>query len=265
MRHARPSSATAMRLISAAEVELAARPMRASRIEVDLAPGWQMPRLVRGADASGGGGARFLRDRFQTVPTILRALAQLRSGTSLRSIAIACVLGMATGAAGACLLARLAPETAERMVVPVRYVASALGGTETMRPREAMTAMAPLPPLQPAAAGPSASSELGALLEKVRRELAQGKLEQPAGDNALASYRLLMARWPQEKGVRELGGAIGATFWSLGNDAKAVGDWPKALHYFEIVNSLPPLPASALPSGSSANERNAEHVAVTPR
>jgi hypothetical protein len=60
-------------------------------------------------------------------------------------------------------------------------------------------------------------------------------------------------KWPDEKRVAQLGGAIGLAFWSLGNAAQSAGDWNKALHYFEIVNSLPPLPLGSLPPPAAAS------------
>lgn len=85
-----------------------------------------------------------------------------------------------------------------------------------------------------------------ALLQRAERELVERKLEQPTDDNALASYRELAASWPQEKRVAQLGGEIGLAIWSLGQEAQRSGDWREALHYWEIVNTLPPVPRAAM-------------------
>jgi hypothetical protein len=296
MRHIRPGS---LRSLSAAKVGFDAQPMPTLIRQVDLAPGWRSPRLMRRAGraaASAPSWDHLQRDnawrrpegfdaraepsvRFQRVLAVVRALVPGRPRTSLRSVAIACLLGVLTGAIGAYLLALLAPQTAERVVVPVRYALASFGGTKTMPPKPVATAIVMLPPSRPAVAGQSrfsgttaaaaasasAPSEPGALLQRARRELAEGRLEQPAGDNALETYRLLLATWPQEKRVTELGGAVGAAFWSRGTEAKSAGDWQKALHYFEIVNSLPPLPVTALPSVSAETEGGARAAAATAR
>ena len=96
---------------------------------------------------------------------------------------------------------------------------------------------------------------LAALLARAARELAERKLEQPADDNALASYRQLAARWPQEKRVAQLGGEIGLAFWSLGQEAQRSGRWREALHYLEIVNTLPPVPRAAVQAAAVPTAR----------
>ena len=236
------------------------------------------------------------RRSFPNRPTILRAPSRLR--ITLLSLFLICLLGAAQGAGGAYLLVLLTPDTAERLVMPIRYVVSAIGPAAAVLGRmgwqresggmgapspSRSASLVPIPPLEatldtkaklsrmtetaavlpPAAESkapkdsiptPAAASdaELSALLQKAKRELAERKLEQPPLDNALESYRLLSSRWPREKGVTELGGAIGLAFWTMGNEAKAAGNWQQALHYFELVNTLPPLPLISVPPEESS-------------
>jgi hypothetical protein len=180
-------------------------------------------------------------------PPPLRAAARAGFGPLL-SLLVICALGVATGLGAACLIVWMSPGAAERMTAPIDTAVSALGRigvakTTAEAQGPGSSKIVPIP-ARPAAAG---DSELDTLLQRAQGELAKRKLERPPGDNALDSYRQLKAKWPEEKRVAQLGGAIGFAFWSLGKDAQSTGDWNKALHYFEIVNSLPPLPLGSSP------------------
>jgi hypothetical protein len=169
------------------------------------------------------------------------------------SLLIICVLGVATGLGAAYLTVRMLPGVAERVTASID---SAVSGLSRLRAAPAAEAQghgsAKIVPL-PALAATSGNTELETLLQRAEGELAAHKLEQPPGDNALDSYRQLRAKWPAEKRVAQLGGGIGLAFWSLGNAAQSAGDWNKALHYFQIVNSLPPLPLGSLPAPTAAS------------
>jgi hypothetical protein len=149
-------------------------------------------------------------------------------------------VGVATGAGAAGAIVLMSPSMAERVTGEIDTALSALGSIrfasltdDTQRHGSSLTIALP------AASG---DGELETLLQRAQGELAERKLEEPPGDNALDSYRRLKAKWPEEKRVAQLGSAIGLAFWSLGNAAQSAGDWSKALHDLEIVNSLPPLP-----------------------
>jgi hypothetical protein len=186
-------------------------------------------------------------------PSPMRAAARTRFGPLL-SLLIICVLGAATGLGTACLIDWMSPSAAERMTASIDTVVSALGriGSAKLAGQPQGHGSAAIVSI-PALTANSGDSGLEPLLQRARGELAAHKLEQPPGDNALDSYRQLRATWPDEKRVAQLGGAIGLAFWSLGNAAQSAGDWNKALHDFEIVNSLPPLPLGSSPSPAASS------------
>jgi hypothetical protein len=182
----------------------------------------------------------------------MRAAARTGFGPLL-SLFIICALGAATGLGAAYLIVWTSPSAAEGMTASIDTAVSTLGRIGTAKlaaePQGHGAAIVSIPALT----ATSGDSELGPLLQRARGELAAHKLEQPPGDNALDSYRQLRAKWPDEKRVAQFGGTIGLAFWSLGNAAQSAGDWKKALHYFEIVNSLPPLPLGSLPAPAAAS------------
>jgi hypothetical protein len=170
------------------------------------------------------------------------------------SLLVICALGVATGLGAAYLIVRTSPGMAERMTASIDSAVSALGHIGAPEPATEAQAhgSAKIVPL-PALPATSDNGELETLLQRARRELAERKLEQPPGDNALDSYRQLRAKWPEEKRVAQLGGDVGMAFWSLGKAAQSTGDWNEALHFFKIVNSLPPLPlGSSGPDAAAA-------------
>jgi len=109
------------------------------------------------------------------------------------------------------------------------------------------------PSSTPASTAAGDHDELTALLQRTEHELAEQRLEQPAGDNALDTYRQLAARWPHVQPVAHLGRSIALAFWTLGNNAKAAGHWDQALHYLEIVNTLPPIPLGDPPESTGSS------------
>jgi hypothetical protein len=175
--------------------------------------------------------------------------AAIRAGLGgFPSLLIICALGVATGLGAAYLMVRMSPSIVERMTASIDTAVSGLGRMRAAQPvvetqGHGSATIVPLPAL-PAS---SRDSALETLLQRAQGELAERKLEQPPGDNALDSYHQLRAKWPEDKRVAQLGGAIGLALWSLGKAAQSTGDWNTALHYFEIVNSLPPLPLGSSP------------------
>jgi hypothetical protein len=180
-------------------------------------------------------------------PSPPRAATQAGLGRFL-SLLIICVLGVATGLGAAYLMVRMSPDIAERMTASIDSAVSGLGRMRAAQPAAEAQGhgSAKIVPL-PALPATSANAALETLLQRAQGELAERQLERPPGDNALDSYRQLRAKWPEDKRVAQLGGAVGLAFWSLGKAAQSTGDWNTALHYFEIVNSLPPLPLGSSP------------------
>ncbi|HZB93215.1 MAG TPA: hypothetical protein VE397_17345, partial [Stellaceae bacterium] len=175
--------------------------------------------------------------------------AAVRAGFGfLAPLLVIAGLGVATGTGAASLIVLKSPATAARIAVPLDAAVSALSGSSNANP--AVDAGRSITVSLPPASG---DSDLETLLQRAQGELAAQKLEQPRGDNALELYRQLKAKWPEDKRVAALGGAIDLTFWSRGNAAQSAGDWGKALHYFEIVNSLPPLPLGSSRAAASTH------------
>lgn len=224
-----------------------------------------------------------------------------RNGRSPRHwLFVACVFGLGTGVGGAYLLAATAPRIAEQCAAQIRAaITFVMPGLYAPPPVErsdkAITsgyavhlAIPPRPdapeahpaevahtgePRQespPAQAAPKPPSELVTggqatefltAKEQVERQLAEHRLEQPLGDNALESYRRLASRWPDEPEVVRLGARLGVTFWLLGSDARAAGNRGEALHYFAVVNTLPSMPrATASLDGEAASTGSSQQM-----
>jgi hypothetical protein len=180
------------------------------------------------------------------------ARAAVRAGSGLGrlpSLLIICLLGVATGLGAAYLMVRMSPGIAERMTASIDSAVSWFGRMRATQPAaEAQShGAAKIVPLPALPATADNNTALETLLRRAQGELVERQLERPPGDNALDSYRQLRAKWPEDKRVAQFGGAIGLAFWSLGKAAQTTGDWNTALHYFEIVNSLPPLPLGSSP------------------
>jgi hypothetical protein len=235
-----------------------AKPVPAPRVNPTLAPGDSM------LSAPGREYAVAPRLACPAVPHLASPSPAQPSPPTVRtgfgrfpSLLIICVLGVATGLGAAYLTVRMLPGVAERVTASIDSAVSGLG---RMRAAQAAAearghGSAKIVPL-PALPATSDNTELETLLQRARSELAALKLEQPPGDNVLDSYRQLRARWPEEKRVAQLGGEVGMAFWSLGKAAQSTGDWNEALHYFKIVNSLPPLPLGL--SAPDAGDRAAQ-------
>ena len=90
------------------------------------------------------------------------------------------------------------------------------------------------------------SQELTALGKQVDRQFVDGHLDQPAGDDALETYRQIVAIAPHAAATGELGDRLSAKFSSLATEARATEKWDDALHYFEILKTLPAVPLAAI-------------------
>jgi hypothetical protein len=89
-----------------------------------------------------------------------------------------------------------------------------------------------------------------ALVDQGERQIAEHRLEAPAGDNALETYRRVAARSPGSEETRALGEHLSLAFWSLGVAATQRGDWADATRYFDVVKTLP-VPRSSLVSAEA--------------
>jgi hypothetical protein len=97
-----------------------------------------------------------------------------------------------------------------------------------------------------AADGSSRHVSLPSLAEQVARQITVGQLEAPAEDNALETYRRMVAVSAQHPGTVLAGERLSAAFWSRAMDAKKTQHWDDALHYLDILDTLPLLPAAAI-------------------
>ena len=71
-------------------------------------------------------------------------------------------------------------------------------------------------------------------------------MDRPAGNNALDTYRQIVALAPHAPATLQLGDRLSVKFWSLATQARATEQWDDALHYFEILKTLPAVPLAAL-------------------
>ncbi|MGH7090024.1 MAG: hypothetical protein ACREFQ_14095, partial [Stellaceae bacterium] len=106
-----------------------------------------------------------------------------------------------------------------------------------------------------AASTVDAGSELSTLAARAEQQIAAGKLEQPVGDNALETYRRAALAWPDDLGVRRIGERLSAAIYMVAVDASAAHRWDAALHAFEVLKTLPSVPASAIVAGASRDTK----------
>jgi hypothetical protein len=90
-----------------------------------------------------------------------------------------------------------------------------------------------------APADQTSAEDLSTLVDKAGRQIAEGRLETPAGDNALETYRRIALRSPASLETRSVGEHLSLAFWSLGAAATQRGDWAEATRYFDITKTLP--------------------------
>jgi hypothetical protein len=85
-------------------------------------------------------------------------------------------------------------------------------------------------------------TDLSAMMDRLRRQIAEDRLDQPQGDNALDTYRQIAARSPDD--AARAGQPLSAAFWLKAESARAAAHWDEALHYLNVLKTLP----SALPT-----------------
>jgi hypothetical protein len=95
------------------------------------------------------------------------------------------------------------------------------------------------------------AATLAAFVEQGERQIAEHRLETPAGDNALETYRRIAAKLPESAETRSLGEHLSLAFWSFGVAATQKGDWAEATRYFDIVKTLP-IPRTSLVSAETS-------------
>jgi hypothetical protein len=118
------------------------------------------------------------------------------------------------------------------------------------------------------------SSQLSKLFELAIRQIAEGRLDSPTGDNALETYRQVAALSPEERATTELGTTLSVALWRLANNAKEAELWDESLRYFARLRELPPVPlveisrhpaAPSLPAGAVASPVSATAVSESER
>jgi hypothetical protein len=97
-----------------------------------------------------------------------------------------------------------------------------------------------------------------ALFEDAERQIAEQRLDQPEGDNALETFREVIARWPDDARVAQLRQRLREEFLLLWSNAIAAEKQDERQQYFEIVESLT-APSTATPS-TTAVPGSAENV-----
>jgi hypothetical protein len=184
-----------------------------------------------------------------------RIRTPLRRGSRFLVTASAFAAGIAVGYGGI-LLADSAlplggyinelPRLPELMANAVR----ALKGADEVSPSPAV-APSPATPVasvaRPSGAADQAvtSGEVAGLVDQLERQLAQGHREQPLGDNALETYRKIGAIAPHAAVTTQLGQRLSASFWTRASQATAARRWDEALHDYQVLNTLPPVPLAA--------------------
>ena len=88
-------------------------------------------------------------------------------------------------------------------------------------------------------------TDLSAMMDRLRRQIAEDRLDQPQGDNALDTYRQIAARSPDD--AARAGQPLRAAFWLKAESARAAAHWDEALHYLNALKTLP----SALPTSNA--------------
>ncbi|HEV2550305.1 MAG TPA: hypothetical protein VGU20_23540 [Stellaceae bacterium] len=95
------------------------------------------------------------------------------------------------------------------------------------------------------------AATLTAFVDQGERQIAEHRLETPAGDNALETYRRIAAKSLESTETRSFGEHLSLAFWSLGVAATQRGDWVEATRYFDIVKTLP-IPRTSLVSAETS-------------
>lgn len=171
----------------------------------------------------------------------------------LRPLLLACLFGagMATGIGVAHVMGDAAIGTGIGAAEPV---AAALKPSER-RTGDGLTRGTDVSRGDRDAAQPlSGVTDLSAMMDRLRRQITEDRLDQPQGDNALDTYRQIAARSPND--AARAGQPLSAAFWLKAESARAAAHWDEALHYLNVLKTLP----SAIPA-ANADPAGAEAVA----
>ena len=114
------------------------------------------------------------------------------------------------------------------------------------------------------------TSELPALLDAAQRQIAEQRLDQPAGNNALETFRRIVTNWPADARVDQLRERLREEFLMLWSDAIATGRSDLRQQYFEVVESLranspADIPTSAIREQLLPDEQDPGALASSPR
>jgi ankyrin repeat protein len=101
-----------------------------------------------------------------------------------------------------------------------------------------MAALAPA--AAPAASRVAAPDPLARWLERARQQLAAGRLVEPAGDNALESYRAAMEIEPWNAEARRGLDGLALRQVRLAETAESRGDWIGAVEHLETAQAIAP-------------------------
>jgi tetratricopeptide (TPR) repeat protein len=143
----------------------------------------------------------------------------------------------------------------QRAAAPLTDVATARrNGSAASSLADAPHSRPTLPPVDGIAHSPTDANqapgyannpEISALTTKFELQLAEGRLDQPEGDNALQTYRKIAEIAPNDAATEQLGQRLSASFWSLASQARAAKRWDDALRYYAVLRLLPPVPVAA--------------------
>lgn len=89
------------------------------------------------------------------------------------------------------------------------------------------------------------------LLRQAEEEIAANRLEQPPGSNAIETYHRLSALAPHDPATAQVGERLSSALWTLATDARNAERWDDAIRYFGLLETLPPVPTSAILRGSA--------------
>jgi hypothetical protein len=78
------------------------------------------------------------------------------------------------------------------------------------------------------AADPGADDVLAALIAQLDRQIVRHQWDQPAGDNALETYRRLATEFPASSAAAQIGERLSTVMWSEANAAEKAQRWDDA-------------------------------------
>jgi hypothetical protein len=168
-----------------------------------------------------------------------------RRSPTLLLVTCAFVLGIGAGAGGLYLVGdELSVPAMRRLpwIAVERENAAHIGVSRSIRGDSASGAMRSS---ADKLSGGTDSQALSTLSKQVERQLAEGRLDRPAGNNALDTYRQIVALAPHAPATLQLGDRLSVKVWSLATQARATEQWDDALYYFEILKTLPAVPLAA--------------------